>query len=246
MNKRKKIGIQNFQFKNDLRSSLAFPLNDKSDDLLIVKNYNHRSRQKFCRYSEKGELLWKLKKNNFWGPFTHWPSLTHVNSEFLFFPQRGIRSEEKLGKTQVVFANLSDGKVCKVLVMPEVVELIFRVELLGSRIAIEVGLDRSSDFYIYEWTTGAMLTKMSQIFEIPLKRNDMKCYRNFATEQLHSLEYKKVTIYTGGYFYSASFEPDLQTTWKNQESTSKILEELVLNDPVSLKSSTNENLAWQN
>jgi hypothetical protein len=29
---------------------------------------------------------------------------------------------------------------------------------------------------------------------------------------------------------------------KNQESTNKILEELVVNDPVSLKSSTNENM----
>ncbi len=54
-------------------------------------------------------------------------------------------------------------------------------------------------------------------------------------------------IITGGYLYSASFEPDLQKTWKNQGLANKISEKLVLDmqlsDPVSLKSSTIKNMA---
>ena len=78
-----------------------------------------------------------------------------------------------------------------------------------------------------------MLTKVSQFLEKPVIREGLNSFRNSHFDMSFSFQPKKVMIITGGYLYSASFEPDLQKTWKNQGLADKISEKLVL-DSVKL------------
>jgi hypothetical protein len=245
LKKKTMVGIKKFHFKNEIKSYLASPFNDKSCDLLIVHNFKHHSHQTFCRYSERGELLWKIEENSFWCP--DFP-LTNFNSKFLTFAPK--EKTLKNPATKLIFANMSDGKVHKVLTMPEqLVRHIHFVELQGSQVAIQVVcLDKSADVYIYDWRSGVMLTKVSQFLEKPVIKEGLNCFRNFNVDMHFTFQRKKITIITGGYLYSASFEPDLQKTWNNHGLVNKIAEELVLdmqlNDPVSLKTSTNKNMPF--
>ena len=153
-----------FHFTNEIKSCLASPFNDKSYDLLVVHNYKHRSHQTFCRYSEKGELLWTIREDSFWS--THFP-LTHFSSEFILFAPK--ENTFNSPKAKLIFTNLSDGKVYKILTMPELVHRIVYVELQASLVAIQVVcFDRSADVYIYDWRSGVMLTKVSQFLEKPV------------------------------------------------------------------------------
>jgi hypothetical protein len=237
------IDSKSFHFEKDISLCPAIPLIDESDDLLIVYNYQSTTNQTFCRYSKSGECLWEIKENSYWKPDL---PLKYFNSEFLLFGRR------VLPKVKLVFANLSDGKVHKIWAMPEIIGYICFVELCGSQIAIQVMCDdKSADVFIYDWRSGVLLTKLSQIFGIPLNKKGLNCFNDLSIALHYSFQPKKVYLFTAGYLYSASFEPDLRKTWKNQTSSSKIRMKLVPqailpqqpNDPNGLNRSTNENLS---
>ena len=196
------IGIKTIHFERDISLCLASPLNEESDDLLIVFNYLSKTNYTFCRYSESGEYLWGFKVNpSVWR--TDIP-LEHFKSEFLLFR---LRSHYTVKQT-LLFVSLSDGKVHKILGMPEIAGSLLFVELCGSRIAIQANW--GADVYIYIWRSGVMLTKLSQIFEIPLNEKGLNCFSKDSGIALrYSFQHKRVFLFTEGYLYSATFKPNL-------------------------------------
>jgi hypothetical protein len=242
LKKMRMIGTKTFHFQKDVSSCPAVPFNDSTDDLLIVHNYKQKNKQTFCRYSESGQLLWKIRENSKWGPSSPLPNLS---SEFILFGQR-----ERSKKINIVFTNLSEGKVTKILPMPEIVDYIGYVELQGSRVAIQVmGTDKSADVYIYALRSGVMLAKLSQIFGTVFNTTELNCFRNYDIILQFSFQPKKVMVFTEGHLYSASFESDLQrTNCTDPGFTNKLNLQLVhqailnrqLNDPESMESNTSK------